>query len=69
MFLYKKWLESPYAKKPKAEKIVRIVFDGSFEKLMEEILKVSFQVFRDDLVVNFEIFSLADFYIFFMSRC
>ena len=44
MFLDKKWLESPYAKKPEAEKIVRIVFDGSFEKLMEETLKVSFQI-------------------------
>ena len=53
MFLDKKWLESPYARKLEAEKIV---FDVSFEKLMEEILKVSFQDFIDDLVFNFEIF-------------
>ena len=56
MFLDKKWLESPYAKKPKAEKIVKIVFDASFEKLMQEVLKVSFQDFIDALVFNFEIF-------------
>ena len=68
MFLDKKWLESPYARKPEAEKIVRIVFDGSFEKLMEETLKVSFQILIDDLVFNFEIFSLADFVCFIMSR-
>ena len=68
MFLDKKWLESPYAKKPEAEKIVRIVFDASFEKLMEETLKVSFQILIDDLVFNFEIFSLADFVCFIMSR-
>ena len=47
---------------------MRIVFDASFEKLMEETLKVSFQVFVDDLVFNFEIFSLADFVCFIMSR-
>jgi hypothetical protein len=68
MFLDKKWLESPYAKKPEAEKIVRIVFDGSFEKLMEETLKVSFQILIDDLEFNFEIFSLADFVFLIMSR-
>ena len=65
MFLDKKWLESPYAKKHEAEKIVKIVFDASFEKLMEEILEVCFQVLIDDLVFNFEIFSFTDFSIIF----
>ena len=44
---------------------MRFVFDASFKKLMEEILKVSFQVFIDDLVFNFEIFSFTDFSIIF----
>lgn len=65
MFLDKKWLESPYDRKPEAKKIMRIVFDVSFEKLMEETLKVSFQVFIDDLVFIFEIFFLADFCMFY----
>ena len=67
MFLDKKWLESPYARKLEAEKIARIVFDSNFQKLMEETLKVSFQLFIDDfhLIFNFEILSLADFCMFY----
>jgi hypothetical protein len=65
MFVSKKWLESPYAKKPEAEKIVKVVFDTSFSKLIEEIIKVSFQVFIDDLLFYFQ--TLQFFYLCIIS--
>ena len=57
-----KWLESPYAKKSKAEKVV---FDVRFSEQVEEIINVSFQVLIDDLLFNFEILSFTDFCIVF----
>ncbi|KAH9310967.1 hypothetical protein KI387_026002, partial [Taxus chinensis] len=41
MFVSTRWLESPYAKKTKAERVVKTVFDDMFAKQMEEIMKVS----------------------------
>ena len=68
MFLSVKWLESSYAKKPEIKKVVKILFDARFEKLMVEILNVSFQGLIDDLLFNFEKLPFTDFCIIFYVR-
>ncbi|XP_057829199.2 uncharacterized protein LOC131040321 [Cryptomeria japonica] len=40
MFVSERWLESPYCRKPKADKVVKAVFDDRFAKLMEEIINL-----------------------------
>ncbi|XP_059067661.1 uncharacterized protein LOC131858439 [Cryptomeria japonica] len=41
MFVSERWLENPYCRKLEAEKVVKAVFDDSFDKLMEEIINLS----------------------------
>ncbi|XP_059073706.1 uncharacterized protein LOC131874380 [Cryptomeria japonica] len=46
MFVSERWLESPYCRKPEAEKVVKAIFDDSFGKLMEEIINLSKSLVR-----------------------
>ncbi|XP_057826884.2 uncharacterized protein LOC131038460 [Cryptomeria japonica] len=41
MFVSERWLGSPYATKPEAEKVVIAIFDTNFAKIVEEIINVS----------------------------
>ncbi|GLJ14983.1 hypothetical protein SUGI_0244610 [Cryptomeria japonica] len=40
MFVSERWLGSPYATKPEAEKVVIAIFDTNFAKMVEEIINV-----------------------------
>lgn len=41
------------------------MFDVRFDKLMEKIINLSFQVLIDDLLFNFQMLQFADFCIIF----
>ncbi|XP_057856023.2 uncharacterized protein LOC131065524 [Cryptomeria japonica] len=69
MFVSERWLGSPYATKPEAEKVVVAIFNSNFAKMVDEIINVSFATLIDDLLFNFLNYNMLILLNFFISRC